>query len=123
MIGVTPTALAYAAIGYAAVGLLVGMAFIMIGLDRLHPAAHGHWAFRPLLLPGLALLWPYILLRWRRGAAEPQAVAGQRSQRRRHTRVWFAIAALPPLILLAGMALRQTGLADAPPLLLLAPPS
>lgn len=122
MIGAIPTALAYAAIGYAGFGLLVALAFLLVGLERVHPAGHNAWAFRPLLIPGLALLWPYILLRWRRGAIEPAAVAGQRIQRRRHARIWLAIAALPPLILLTGLALRQTNLADAPPLLL-TPPS
>lgn len=122
MIGAIPTALAYAALGYAGVGLLVAFAFVFIGLDRVHPAGHGAWSFRPLLIPGLTLLWPYVLLRWRRGAAIPAAVTGQRSQRRRHFQVWLVIAAIPPLILVAGWALRQSSLAEAPPLLL-APPS
>ena len=122
MIGDMPTALAYAAIGYAGFGLFVAVAFILAGLERVHPAAHSAWTFRPLLIPGLALLWPYVLLRWRRGATRPAAVAGQRSQRRRHFQVWLAIAAIPPLILLTGLALRQSSPADAPPLLL-TPPS
>jgi len=122
MLSAIPTALAYAAIGYAGVGLLVALAFILVGLNRTHPAAHGAWAFRPLLIPGLALLWPYVALRWRRGAVERGMVAGQRSQRVRHARIWLAIAAIPALILLAGLGLRQTNLVDAPPLLL-TPPS
>ena len=122
MIGVSPTALAYAAAGYATIGFVVAVAFLLVGLDRLHPAARGRWTFRPMLLPGLTLLWPYVLRRWRRGAAEPTAIATQRLQRRRHAQIWFAIAVLPPLILLAGLALRQASVADAPPLLL-APPS
>jgi hypothetical protein len=32
------------------------------------PASTGAYAFRPLLLPGLALLWPLVLWRWRRAA-------------------------------------------------------
>ena len=30
-------------------------------------ASVGAYAFRPLLLPGLALLWPLVLWRWVRG--------------------------------------------------------
>jgi hypothetical protein len=52
---------------YGTTGLLVGLAFLVFGLDRLDPAAAGAYAFRPLLLPGLALLWPLVLWRWLRG--------------------------------------------------------
>ena len=55
--------------GYATAGLLVGLAFLFRGLDRVDPAARGAYAFRPLLLPGLALLWPLVLWRWRQRAA------------------------------------------------------
>ena len=57
-------ALVSAAVGYAAAGLSVGLAFLAFGLDRIHPAARGAHAFRPLILPGLALLWPLVLWRW-----------------------------------------------------------
>lgn len=49
---------------YAAVGLVVGVLFLMLAIDRMDHAAVGAYAFRPLLLPGLALLWPLVLLRW-----------------------------------------------------------
>jgi hypothetical protein len=51
---------------YLAVGVVVGVAFLFVGIDRIDPAAHGAYAFRPLLLPGLTLLWPYVLARWAR---------------------------------------------------------
>lgn len=54
-------------IGYAVVGLAVGLGFLVFGLSRRDPASVGAYAFRPLLLPGLALLWPYVLWRWVRG--------------------------------------------------------
>jgi len=53
-----------AAGGYAAAGLAVAVAFLLFGLDRVEPASRGAYAFRPLLIPGLALLWPWVLLRW-----------------------------------------------------------
>ncbi len=49
---------------WLATGAVVGMAFLLFGIERLDPAARGAYGFRPLLLPGLALLWPYVLLRW-----------------------------------------------------------
>ncbi len=49
---------------YAAAGFGVGLAFLLFGLDRVDPAARGAYAFRPLMLPGLMLLWPLVLWRW-----------------------------------------------------------
>jgi hypothetical protein len=54
--------------GYGVAGLLVGVAFLVWGIERLDAAAVGAYAFRPLLLPGLVLLWPLVLRRWRRVA-------------------------------------------------------
>lgn len=56
---------AWAALGWVALGGGVGLAFLLRGIDRVDPAARGAYAMRPLLLPGLALLWPVVLWRWR----------------------------------------------------------
>ena len=48
------------------IGLLVGLWFIAFAIDRVDPAARGAYLFRPLLLPGAALLWPLVLWRYRR---------------------------------------------------------
>jgi hypothetical protein len=52
---------------WLAIGVVVGVAFLFLGIDRIDPAARGSYAFRPLLLPGLVLLWPFVALRWWRG--------------------------------------------------------
>lgn len=49
---------------YGTVGVLVAAAFLLVGLDRVAPAARGAYAFRPLLMPGLVLLWPLVVFRW-----------------------------------------------------------
>jgi len=121
MIGSIPEALYLAAAGYAAIGLAVAVLFILFGLERAHPPAHGGLAFRPLLIPGLALLWPYVLLRWRRGPTPPPVVSGQRRQRALHTGIWMLLAFIPPTIMLGGLLIRQTG-PSAPPTQLSAPP-
>lgn len=53
-----------AALLYAAIGVGVGVAFLLAGIERIDPAARGAYAFRPLLLPGLAALWPLVAWRW-----------------------------------------------------------
>jgi hypothetical protein len=49
---------------WLATGVVVGIAFLFLGIDRVDPAARGSYAFRPLLLPGLTLLWPFVVVRW-----------------------------------------------------------
>lgn len=49
---------------YAAIGALVAVAFVFAGIDRVDPAARNSWAFRPLLVPGVILIWPLVVLRW-----------------------------------------------------------
>ena len=57
---------------YGGIGALIAVAFLLWGMDRVDPAAAGAYAMRPLLVPGLVLLWPLVLWRWialSRGAA------------------------------------------------------
>ncbi len=49
---------------YASFGALVSALFLLFGIDRIDPAARGAYAFRPLLVPGLVLLWPLVMWRW-----------------------------------------------------------
>lgn len=54
--------------GYFAVGALVALAFVAFGVARVDEAAKGSSiAFRALIVPGCAALWPLVLLRWARG--------------------------------------------------------
>jgi hypothetical protein len=64
MIGPVAVLLYHLALAYAGLGVPVGLAFILVGVDRIDPAARGAIAFRPLLLPGTVLLWPLVLARW-----------------------------------------------------------
>ena len=58
---------------YLVIGLAVGVAFISRGVERVDAAVIGaSWAFRLLILPGSAALWPLIVRRWlqaRRGVS------------------------------------------------------
>ena len=51
---------------YALIGLAVALAFVCRGITRVDAAANGSSkAFRALILPGAAALWPMILREWR----------------------------------------------------------
>ena len=57
---------------YGAAGLLVGLGFVSIGIHRAMPhAGPVTWGGRILLLPGAALLWPWVLSRSIAGGGEP----------------------------------------------------
>jgi len=43
---------------------VVAVAFVLVGIDRIDAAARGAYLVRPLLLPGLTLLWPIVVVRW-----------------------------------------------------------
>ena len=49
---------------YAAIGALVALLFLVFGIDRVDHAAHDAYAFRPLIVPGIVVLWPLVLKRW-----------------------------------------------------------
>jgi hypothetical protein len=53
---------------YAAAGLLVGVTFVLFGIRRALPEAGPVSAgARILVIPGAALLWPYVTWRWLTG--------------------------------------------------------
>ncbi len=57
---------------YALAGLAFALAFVTVGVTRLDPAARGtSWAFRALILPGSAALWPLLATKWARHTGDP----------------------------------------------------
>ena len=45
-------------------GAAVAALFLLVGIDRIDEDARGTYSFRPLLIPGILLLWPLVLRRW-----------------------------------------------------------
>lgn len=69
--GVAEIIVAAAAI-YGAVGLAVALGFVTVGMLRAMPEAGPvTWGARVLLLPGAAVLWPWVLGRWIVGGPHP----------------------------------------------------
>ena len=56
-------ALLYLLVAYAAVGSLVALAFVIVGVTRVQPMPVTVGA-RILLLPGAFVLWPLVVARW-----------------------------------------------------------
>lgn len=52
---------------YAVAGLLFAIVFVSAGVQRVDDVAeHAPIGFRLIIIPGTAVLWPWLLLRWLR---------------------------------------------------------
>ena len=59
------TILSFGLVLYGATGIVVGLAFVTVGIAQVLPHTSATAGARILWLPGAALLWPYVLMRWR----------------------------------------------------------
>lgn len=50
---------------YVALGLIIGLAFVLRGVNRVDPVAgDSPFVFRVVILPGCVGLWPIVLWMW-----------------------------------------------------------
>jgi len=108
---------------YALIGLGVAALFLAWGIDRVEEGARGSYAFRPLLIPGIVLIWPLVLWRW--AALEQGAKPGQaahRPPRRLQDVAQLIMAAAIPIILFTALLVRQDGPTEQPAVQLAEPP-
>ena len=58
---------------YLVAGIAFAVPFALRGAGAIDPAAKGGtWGFRVLTFPGVVALWPFMLVKWRRGAGKRQ---------------------------------------------------
>ena len=98
------------------IGAVVAAAFLTVGIDRIDEDARGAYVFRPLLIPGVLMIWPLVLWRWWR--IETQAApwaARYRPVRASYGLAVIAMSAGIIAIVIAGLSVRQTWPADAVP--------
>lgn len=99
-------------------GAAVSVPFLLWGVGRVEPNARGSWAFRPLLIPGVLLIWPLVLWRWFvLETGRDDWAKRHLPPRRAHAFAAMLLAVLIPLTILAGLAIRQAPPAGAPVLL------
>lgn len=107
------TFLVWLAYLWICVGAVVAALFVLIGIGRVEENSRGAYIFRPLIVPGVLLLWPIVLARWialERGDGNWQK--RYRPLREAHGGVWLILAILVPAIFIGSLALRQTLPAD-----------
>jgi hypothetical protein len=58
---------------YLGVGVLFAIVFVTLGVTRIDAAAGDtNWAFRLMILPASAALWPLLMRRWMQGGESPE---------------------------------------------------
>lgn len=91
------------------IGLAVAIIFIGYGLDRVEENAHGSYFFRPLLVPGVILLWPLVLSRWMTVEKTGyDKIRRDRPLRGGHFPVWMVLAIAIPALFIGAMLIRQS---------------
>ncbi len=98
------------------IGAAVSAVFLTIGIDRIDEDARGAYVFRPLLIPGVLLIWPVVLWRWYKLETGQEDWANRyRPARSAHGKWWLIFGVIIPLIFVGAMVLRQSWPADFEP--------
>lgn len=105
-------------------GAFVAVVFLLIGVDRIDEDARGAYAFRPLMIPGILLIWPLVLWRWMRlETGTDKWAARYRPPRNVHLPVSVILAIWLGFAVIAGFAVRQSWPDQIAPVLLEEPGS
>lgn len=90
-------------------GAAVAAVFLTIGMDRVDENARGAYIFRPLLVPGVLLIWPLVLWRWfLLETGRDHWPNRHRPPRKAHRWAALLFAVAIPVVILAGVAVKQT---------------
>ena len=111
----TASLIIWLAVGWLYVGAAVAAVFLIFGIDRIDEDARGAYTFRPLLVPGILLLWPLVVWLWvmlERGG-EPTNYRN-RPLRAAHGWVWLILSILIPALFLTALSVRQKSYEGAP---------
>lgn len=101
---------------WSTVGAIVALVFLLIGIDRFDEDARGAYIFRPLLVPGVVIIWPLVLYRWFVLETGRDAwVKRHMPIRNAHTITAFLFAGLIVIIMIVGFSIRQTAPTDFAP--------
>lgn len=98
------------------IGALTAVVFLTIGLERVDEDARGAYVFRPLLIPGVMLIWPLVIWRWWQIESESSGWASRyRPVRSAHGAAVIAMSLGIIAIVVTGLSVRQDWPADITP--------
>lgn len=94
---------------YLAVGAVFALLFAWRGAAVIdHAASSTGLGFRLLVIPGAALLWPWLARKWARGDSGLPPLASARALRRRHLPMWLVLGPLSLVGLMLALAVRAS---------------
>jgi hypothetical protein len=65
---------------YLGVGFVFAIPFVVLGARHIDPAASGgSWGFKVVSIPGSAIFWPLLMVRWVRGRQPTEDSAHRRA--------------------------------------------
>ncbi len=106
------------------IGAAVALVFLTFGIDRIDEDARGAYIFRPLLIPGILVIWPLVLWRWYRYETNSEVWSNRYDPpRKSHFLVGLILPVGIAAIIGMGLVIRQTWPADFEPVLISAPES
>lgn len=101
---------------WAIIGAVTAAVFLTVGIDRIDEDARGAYVFRPLLIPGVMLIWPLVLWRWWQIVTETTGWAARyRPVRKAHGAAALAMSFGVVAIVVLGLSVRQDWPADTAP--------
>ena len=107
---------------WIAAGAAVALLFLTIGIDRVDEDARGAYMFRPLLIPGILVIWPIVLWRWYRYESNSEVWESRYAPpRKSHLIVGFALPICIVLVIFVGLSQRQKWPANFEPVQISAP--
>lgn len=118
----TAEALFFAVRLWLSIGAFVAAVFLTVGIDRVDEDARGAYVFRPLLVPGILLIWPLVVWRW--GVLEmgrDRWAARYAPPRATHLAAALLMAGAMVVAIWLGLSSRQDWPADIAPERLSAP--
>ncbi|MEM6590007.1 MAG: hypothetical protein AAF641_16300 [Pseudomonadota bacterium] len=97
-------------------GAAVAVVFLGWGIDRIDEDARGAYIFRVLMFPGVMVIWPLVLWRWRILATGRDVWQRRYAPpRQAHFMVAIVLTVLVCLTIVLGLSLRPSWPADIAP--------
>lgn len=104
---------------YVWFGVAVAAVFLLWGLDRIDMKGHRAWMFRPLLVPGVILIWPLVLWRWLILARDNDNLQNRhRPPLSAQRAIGLSLAFAIPVLVIGALLLRQNGPLERPAVML-----
>ncbi len=101
---------------WGTIGALVAVPFLTFGIDRIDEDARDAYVFRPLLIPGILLIWPLVLWRWWQIESEASAwMSRYRPVRAAHGIAAVLMTCVILIAIIVGLSVRQSWPGDFEP--------